>query len=415
MIKIKGKYGTAVVYTNSAESSCLDQIKNMANSPAFNGNIKIMPDTHAGKGSVIGFTMPLGDKLVPATVGVDIGCGIYAYRISGELLEGEIDWKHIDSTIRKNIPLGILSRKSPLDIVNTMEKLSAKLSAQRHFSSLLTKLKLHEVATQQQIGTLGGGNHFIEISKSKNDGAYWLVIHTGSRNLGKHVCDYWQAIAIKRRDERIETIREYILNETPEKDREEKLKQLKEENKLYIPDDLCYLTGQDKEEYLEDMRIAQKYAHLNKRMIAQTIMNELKLVSDMAIETVHNYIDFSDNIIRKGAIRANKGEHVVIPLNMLAGTLLCVGKGNPEWNNSAPHGAGRKMSRGDAKRKITYEEYKKVMEPVWSTSVNSGSIDESPMAYKDPEEIKALLEPTCDIIDTLIPLYNLKDSNYKEK
>ena len=419
-ITLKGKYTNALVTTNTAESTCLEQIRTMIDSPAFDKQVVIMPDTHAGKGSVVGFTMPMGDKIVPNCIGVDIGCGIYAYEIEGDMLSPvpelqEELWKQIDEDIRKAVPLGFSVRDKPFNNLD-IDALSRKMASERHLQALLTKLGMNEYRTLQQVGTLGGGNHFIEIAKSVNTGKYWLVLHTGSRNLGKQVADYHQKKAIEHVHSTRQYIMETVLKKTKPEERQTMLDDLKANSNLFgFSDDLAYLEGSQKEEYLKDMVIAQRYAHVNKEVMAEAIAEALGIqFTDNKIRSVHNYIDFTDNIIRKGATRANEGELFVVPFNMRDGTLICKGKGNQAWNSSAPHGAGRVLARGNAKRTLKLEDFKETMKNVWSSSVCADTLDESPMAYKLPSEIEEAIKDTCEIVDRLIPVYNLKASEKNE-
>lgn len=420
-ITLQGKYTNAIVMTETAESSCLDQIRDMINSPAFDKQVVIMPDTHAGKGSVVGFTMPMGDKIVPNCIGVDIGCGIYAYEIdflAPEMMNEDEEttynyWGSVDKAIRETVPLGFSIRDKPYDNL-TLEELEKKCSSERHLSALLTKLGLNVQRTLQQVGTLGGGNHFIEIAKSQNTGKYWLILHTGSRNLGKQVAEYHQKKAVEYVRSGAKAVRGFIMT-LPEEQRQKMIDESKLSYLEKVPEDLCFLEGSAKEEYLKDMQIAQRYAHVNKEIMAQAITEALGIkFSGTAIRSVHNYIDFTDNIIRKGATRAQAGELFVVPFNMRDGTLICKGKGNSAWNNSAPHGAGRVLARGRAKRELKLEDFKETMKDVWSSSVCADTLDESPMAYKLPSEIEEAIQDTCEVVDRLIPVYNLKASEKNE-
>jgi RNA-splicing ligase RtcB len=410
-ITLQGKYTNAVVMTQTAESTCLEQIRTMINSPAFDKQVVIMPDTHAGKGSVVGFTMPMGDKIVPNCIGVDIGCGIYAYEIGYDSMPFETNWEMTDTAIRNAVPLGFSVRDKPYKNLTTQE-LERKCQAERHLSALLTKLGLNVERTLCQVGTLGGGNHFIEIAKSQNTGKYWLILHTGSRNLGKQVAEYHQKKAVEYVNSIRKSHLEAVLYSTNSEDRQFLIDTMKASSKYFgFGDDLAFLEGTQKEEYLRDMFIAQRYAHVNKEIMAEAIASALGIsFTDNKIRSVHNYIDFSDNIIRKGATRANLGELFVVPFNMRDGTLVCRGKGSKEWNSSAPHGAGRVLARGRAKRELKYEDFKETMKNVWSSSVCSDTLDESPMAYKLPAEIEEAIQDTCEIVDRLIPVYNLKAS-----
>jgi len=412
MKELKGKYTNAKVYSDTVEFSCIEQIKSMIDSPAFTTPVRIMPDTHAGKGSVIGFTMSLADKVVPNTIGVDIGCGIYAYKIKNkENIEGKL-WEDIDSSIRKAVPLGFNYRES---YEETIEEIENKMACQGKLGPLLSKIGIAESKALAQLGSLGGGNHFIEIAESNKDKSIWLLIHTGSRNVGKRVCDYHQERAIANIEIQRQAVINYIIETTPEQERDSALKKAKEADIFNVPKEQCWLEGKQKEEYVQDMYVAQKFAHVNKRMIKDEICSALGLEVEEYIETVHNFIDPRDNVIRKGAISAHKGEKVVIPFNMRDGSILAVGKGNEEWNNSAPHGAGRLMARGVAKRSLKLEDFRETMKDVWSTSVNSDTLDESPFAYKPKEEIEEAVSETVEVYDYLVPLYNLKDSNFNTK
>lgn len=395
---IKGTYNTAVIYTDNIEPTCEEQLRSMMNCYSFRGGqICIMPDTHAGKGSVVGFTYRDFQRIVPNTIGVDIGCGIYAYKLSGA---PEDIWENIDAKIRSVVPLGMeIHKQSTLNF--------------GPITPLCSKIDINESRAQLSIGTLGGGNHFIEIAKSEKDGSYWLLIHSGSRNLGKRVCDYWQKIAIKERDKRKKTLLDFVHATVGNKSKELAIETIRQYGPVNIPDEMCYLEGEQMKEYLADMQIAQNYAHYNRETMAERITNILEVSITDRIFSVHNYIDLSDNTIRKGAIRANKGQRLVVPFNMLAGTIIGIGKGTNEWNNSAPHGAGRRMSRTEAKKQVTLAQFRDVMKPVWSSSVNQATIDESPFAYKEPSEIVDNITETVEIIDRLIPVYNLKDSDYK--
>lgn len=380
MIQIKGKYNTAIVFTDNVESSCLDQVKTLLNCKVFeDAKIRIMPDCHAGKGCVIGYTQTITDKIVANLVGMDINCGMAYVKIP------EIDLRTLDKIIHQHIPSGMDIHKPGV--------LASKLTRKTEnlISCLHTKLASKKIPKiLNSVGTLGGGNHFIEVAKSKETGQWYLIIHSGSRNLGIQVCTYWQNIAIN--------------NLTASEEQSEKDKK--------IPMDLAYLTGEDMKGYLHDVEIASKYANLNRETIAEIILGKLGVLSKKTEikTTCHNYIDISNGIIRKGAISANAGEEVLIPLNMRDGSLLCVGKGNPDWNYSAPHGAGRIMSRSQAKQSVSMEEFRKSIEGIYTTSISESTLDESPMAYKSSSEIESLIGDTVEVREHLIPLYNFKAS-----
>lgn len=371
-MELKGKYNTAKVFTSNIEQEAVSQIVQLLDQEVFKGcKIRIMPDAHAGKGCVIGFTADLRKKVIPNLVGVDIGCGILAVNL-GNI---DIDFDSLDKFIREEIPHGFDVNKKPQvelekDFCQRLKKVSGKVGTDFNRDIL-------------SIGSLGGGNHFIEIGVDK-DGNKWLTVHSGSRNLGHQIATYHQGIAVK-----------YCQ---------------KKPSYRNLPRDLCFLENTELKEYLEDMRFAQEYAERNRRVIAAKILDFLgfKLENLHYFSTIHNYIDFKDMIIRKGAISAAKGEKVVIPINMRDGSIIAVGKGNADWNNSAPHGAGRLMSRKKARKSISLKEYKESMKNIWSTSVKKSTVDEAPMAYKPIDEIMENIEETVEIIDIIRPLYNFK-------
>lgn len=398
------------IFTKNIEEEAKEQINLLLQQEPFkNCKVRIMPDVHAGKGCVIGFTADLGDKVIPNIVGVDIGCGMLCV----ELGNIDLDLKLLDDIINKYIPAGRNIREQKL---MNFEKIN----------DLYCLRELKETKKfNRAIGTLGGGNHFIEIDIDEDNNKY-LVIHTGSRNLGKQVADYYQDLAIqlcsskeemfKRKEEVIKIYKEQGRKSEIQK----ALKQLENEykqNKSELPNELCYLKGEYREKYLHDMKICQEYASLNRIMIADTILREYSGFS-MAIyftqngfETIHNYISFEDNIVRKGAIRADKGERVIIPINMRDGSIIAIGKGNKDWNNSAPHGAGRIMSRRKAKESFRLEDFKESMKNIYSTSVVEDTIDEAPFVYKSMQEIIENIKDTVEIEKIIKPIYNFKAKN----
>lgn len=404
MIELKGKYNTARVYTDKLEPEVVSQVIELCNQEfCKDSNIAIMPDTHAGKGCVIGFTADLGDKVIPNIVGVDIGCGMTTVEL-GKL---GIDLARIDQVIKKWIPSGMSVHEGRKVKFPKLQELVCYRD--------LTNTKRIE----KSIGTLGGGNHFIELDKD-DEGNIYLVIHSGSRNLGKQVAELYQNLAIdicsgkedyfKQRDKLIDEYKKEGKRELIQPE----LKILKAKYEGMLPDypkDLCFLTGENREKYLHDMNICQEYAALNRETMADTILTKLmgKRLSDFDyFHTVHNYINFKDNIIRKGSISAYEGEKVLIPINMRDGSILAYGKGNAAWNYSAPHGAGRLMSRSKAKENLTLEEYQKSMKGIYTTSVNYSTLDEAPMAYKPIEEILNNIQDTVEIYKVLKPIYNFK-------
>jgi len=404
MIKITGTNSIALVYANELEYSAQEQLQLLCDQPFTQDcNIRVMPDVHAGAGCVIGFTAQVTDWVIPNIVGVDIGCGMLTIELGTE----EIDFAEIDSLIHKHVPAG----------KNIHE---GRLIRFPKLQELFCYRNLHETKRiERSIGSLGGGNHFIEIAKD-NSNAKYLIIHTGSRNLGTQVAQYYQDLAYELLSgkDRYYDARDHLIAEYKSTGRRHEiqtaLKDLATKFTLMepaIPKSLCYLTGKYKQQYLHDMQICQQYATLNRKTIANIILEKYfaTTLSDTThFETIHNYIDLDHNIIRKGAISAQLGETVLIPLNMRDGSLICVGKGNPDWNYSAPHGAGRLYSRTTAFKKFQLDEFIEQTKDVYSTSITEKTIDESPMAYKDKSAIIDHITPTVDIIKYITPIYNFK-------
>lgn len=404
MLQVEGCYNTAIIYTDKVEESAIEQIKQLCDQKFTQGcRIRVMPDAHTGKGCVIGFTADLGECVIPNIVGVDIGCGM----LTVELGKEEIDFEKLDKVIHEKVPSG----------------------KQVHEGRLMRFPKLMEMECYRElkdskrivrsIGTLGGGNHFVEIDKDEEDNFY-LIIHTGSRNLGKQVAEYYQKLAydlLRGKDEIFEKQKQ-IIEEYKAAGRKKEiqaaiieLKKSFEAKEISIPKELCYLTGEYREKYLHDMKICQEFASINRRMIANLILGAMyeKSIEDYEFfETVHNYIDYKRNMVRKGAVSAEKGEKLLIPINMRDGSLICIGKGNEEWNYSAPHGAGRIYSRTSAKQNLSMEEFKKEMEGIYTTSISEATLDESPMAYKNMEDIVENITPTAEIIKRIKTVYNFK-------
>jgi len=404
MKEIGGQYITAKIFTNNIEQSAIEQIKELCNQEFVKGcKIRIMPDCHSGAGCVIGFTANLGDKVIPNIVGVDIGCGMLVVSL-GKI---KLDLKQVDDIIHNHIPAGREVHQSRIVRFPLLQELYC-------YRELKDTKRI-----ERSIGTLGGGNHFVEIDKDNNDNLY-LVIHSGSRNLGKQVADYYQNIAIDlcggkgdyyiKRNNIIKTYKEQGKKRLIQ----QALKILKSKYMDLQPKynkDLCFLTGEFKQKYLHDMDICQKYASLNRLTMANIILKQI-FNNDVSMyhtfETIHNYINFKDNIIRKGSISAYQGEKVIIPMNMRDGSIIAIGKGDADWNYSAPHGAGRLMSRHKAKDAISMEEFKDSMKDIYTTSINENTIDESPMAYKPMNEIIGNIKDTVDIIKIIKPIYNFK-------
>ena len=397
MLEIKGKINTAICYAKVVEDEAIEQIRRMCDYDfTENSIIRIMPDVPAGKGCTIGTTKTVHGKAVPNIEGVDIGCGMYTINIG----KGEIDFAKLDAAAHfvpsgKNVWEG---RQEKFD-----------LEALRCYRQLKNTKRL-----ERSLGTLGGGNHFIEVDRA-SDGTNYLVIHTGSRNLGKQVAEIYQQLAIDlnkgmedyfdRRDEIIRTYKEQGRRKEIQKALEEISIDKKETT---IPEDLCYLYGRFFDDYIHDIEICQQFATRNREKIAEILIDRAGLVAGEAFHTIHNYIDTDEMILRKGAIAAHKGEKVLIPINMRDGSILAVGKGNPDWNFSAPHGAGSLMSRKQAKEKLNMTEYQQTMAGIYTTSVNESTIDEAPMAYKSMDDIISVIDETVDIIEILKPVYNFK-------
>ena len=393
------------IFTKNIEKEAVNQINLLLEQEPFKDcKVRIMPDVHAGKGCVIGFTADLGDKVIPNIVGVDIGCGMLCI----ELGKIDIDLENFDRIVNEYIPAGRNIREQ-------------KLIEFERINDLYCLRELKEIKKfNRAIGTLGGGNHFIEIDADDENKKY-LVIHTGSRNLGNQVANYYQDLSIQLcsgKEEMFKRKNEIIKNYKKQGRKQEIQKALKELEKEYknnrpeLPNELCYLEGKYREMYLHDMKICQEYASLNRSYIAREILRHIGLqIYQKHFETIHNYINFEDNIVRKGAIRANKGERVIIPINMRDGSIIAVGKGNEDWNNSAPHGAGRIMSRNKAKETLSLDDFKESMKDIYSTSVVEETIDEAPFAYKPMQEIINNIKDTVEIEKIIKPIYNFKAKN----
>ena len=401
MMEIKGKVATAVCYAAVIEDEAVEQIRRMCDYELTAGSrVRIMPDVHAGKGCTIGTTMTVTDKACPNIVGVDIGCGMYTVKLA----DAELDFEAIDEACHF-IPSGKKvweGRKEKFD-----------LTVLRCYRSLRDTRRL-----EKSLGTLGGGNHFVEVDRG-SDGTNYLVIHSGSRNLGKQVAEIYQRLAVDlhmgkeeyyaQKDEIIRTYKEQGRKAEIQK----ALKQLEKEFRgriLTVPDDLCWLYGRFLEDYLHDVKVCQDFARRNREKMAEIILERTGMTAVEAFHTVHNYIDTDEMILRKGAIAAHEGERVLIPINMRDGSVLAVGKGNPEWNFSAPHGAGRIMSRAKARETVDIDEYRKSMEGIYTTSVNEGTLDEAPMVYKSLEDILGVIGDSVEVTDILKPVYNFKAS-----
>ena len=401
MFEIKGKKNTAICYAKVIEEQAIEQIRRMCDYDLVTGSrIRIMPDVHAGSGCTIGTTMTVTDKVCPNIVGVDIGCGMYTVKLA----EKNLDFAKIDETCHF-IPSGTSVWEG------RMERFD--LTGLRCYRALKNTKRL-----ERSLGTLGGGNHFIEIDRGA-DATCYLVIHSGSRNLGKQVAELYQKLAVELHSGKEEYfIRKEELIRTYKADgrRKEIEGALKELTKEYAekeadaPDDLCWLYGSFLEDYLHDVEICQRFACRSRERVAEIILERTGMTATESFHTIHNYIDTQERILRKGAIAAHAGERVLIPINMRDGAVLAIGKGNPEWNNSAPHGAGRVMSRAAAKESLSMEQYRAAMEGIYTTSVNESTIDEAPMAYKSLEDILDVIGEAVDVIEVLRPVYNFKAS-----
>ena len=391
------------IFTDNIEGEALNQVYTLAKLDAFkDAKIRIMPDVHAGAGCVIGFTADLGNKIIPNIVGVDIGCGM----LTIELGKIDIDFQKLDHVIHERIPAGINVHSTSNG--NIYDKYIDKLYCKNALKN--------DIHIASSMGTLGGGNHFIEIDQDE-EGNKYLVIHTGSRNLGKQVAEIYQHLAIDtladkvNRKEQINILIAKYKSQGRQTEISDALAKFNEEFKLRhpnIPNELCYLENENRKNYLHDMEICQIFAQENRLTIAKTICRYMNWTMVNNFETIHNYISFKDNIVRKGAISAYKGEKVLIPMNMKDGCIIGIGKGNDDWNQSAPHGAGRLMSRAAAKENIQLEDFTKIMEGIYSTTVNQSTIDESPFAYKPMQEIINNIQDTVEIIKIIKPIYNFK-------
>lgn len=397
MLIIKGKHNAAKVYTEVLEEGAASQIETLCNQEFVKeSKIRIMPDVHAGAGCTIGTTMTIGDKVVPNLVGVDIGCGMETVLINNKRLE----LQKLDKLIYEKIPSGFEVRKKPHQYNERID---------------LTKLRclmaVQVGRAEKSIGTLGGGNHFIEVNKDE-EGRLYVVVHSGSRHLGLEVAKYYQEAGYHQLNRSDSSETEALIlrykSAGREKEIQPALQELKNQALTDIPFPLAYVTGSLFEDYIHDMKIVQQFAELNRKAMISEIVKGMKFDVAEQFTTTHNYIDTDTMILRKGAVSAKKGERLLIPINMRDGSLICVGKGNEDWNCSAPHGAGRLMSRSKAKQSFTVSEFKKQMKDIYTTSVNKETLDECPMAYKDMDDIVNNIGPTADISKVIKPIYNFK-------
>jgi len=399
MIEITGQHNAAKCYCDELEDSAAEQIRVVCDQVEFAGcKIRIMPDVHAGKGCTIGTTMTITDKIVPGMVGVDIGCGMETVEVE----EREIEFKKLDNFIRRHIPCG-------RDIRRDCHELNDEID--------LTTLRCAEHVridrARRSIGTLGGGNHFIEVDRA-DDGRLFLVVHSGSRNIGKETAEYYQDEALRQLRGNSKAQLDELIASLKAQGREQEIgpaiERLRTEGarKITVPKDLAYVSGGLFDDYIHDMKLLQRYAVLNRKAMTDMMIKRLGLTVRDEFTTIHNYIDTDEMILRKGAVSAKRGEKLLIPINMRDGSLICVGKGNEDWNMSAPHGAGRLMSRGAAFKKLTLEDYKAQMEGIFTTCVARTTLDEAPMAYKSMDAIVRNIGPTAEIVLRIKPVYNFK-------
>lgn len=397
MMILNGKYNTAKVYTDVIDESAIAQIITLCNQPMAAGScIRIMPDVHAGAGCTVGTTMTITDKLIPNLVGVDIGCGMETVRLKEKHIEPE----QLDKLIYAKIPSGFAIRETPHRYLGKID-----------LSQLFCYHHINVARAECSIGTLGGGNHFIEADKG-DDGSIYLVIHSGSRHLGVEVATYYQKEAFARLNHSADVDADALIAKLKAEGKhaqiQSELKKLKNTKTTAVPKDYAYCEGELFEQYIHDMKIVQQFAMLNRQAMMDEIIKGMGLHVADNFTTIHNYIDTDHMILRKGAVSAMKGEQLLIPVNMRDGSLICRGKGNPDWNQSAPHGAGRLFSRHAAKENFTVSEFKKQMQGVYTTSVNRQTLDECPMAYKSMEDIVNNIGETVEIEEIIRPVYNFK-------
>ena len=399
MIIIKGAHNTAICYTAQLEESAAEQIKAVCDQEAYaDCKIRVMPDVHAGMGCTIGTTMTITDKIVPGMVGVDIGCGMETVKLA----ESGMDFAALDKLIRREIPSGREIRKT-----------EHSLNAEIDLTALRCVTEVNLTRARFSIGTLGGGNHFIEVDRN-DDGELYLVVHSGSRHIGNEVAKWYQdegfrSLAGASKKQIAQTIAA-LKGEGREREIADTINKLKNAKTDAMPKDLAYVSGELFDDYIHDMKIIQRFAALNRAAMTEVILRGMHLTETERFTTVHNYIDTDAMILRKGAVSAKRGERLLIPINMRDGSLICAGKGNDEWNQSAPHGAGRLMSRTAAFKTLSMDAYTAEMSGIFTTSVNKDTLDESPMAYKPIDEILSHIAPTAEVTERVRPVYNFKAS-----
>ena len=397
MIELNGKYSKAKVFTDIIDEESISQIISLCNQEfAANQNIRIMPDVHAGSGCTVGTSMTVTDKVVPAMVGVDIGCGMETIKIK----EKHIELQKLDKLIYNKIPGGFEIREKPHRYI---EKTSLE--------TLYCFDHINFLRAEKSLGTLGGGNHFIEADKSE-DGSFYIVVHSGSRHLGVEVAKYYQNEAFKRLNkvpqDEVNSLIEKLKANGMERNIQKELKKLEGIKRTPVQKNYAYAEGDLFERYIHDMKIVQHFALVNRQAIIDEIVNGMKFHVTEQFSTIHNYIDTENMILRKGAVSAQLNEKLIIPINMRDGSLICRGKGNPDWNFSAPHGAGRLFSRSMAKQTFTVSQFKKEMQGIYTTSVNQQTLDECPMAYKKIDDIADNISDTAEITEIIRPVYNFK-------
>ena len=397
MIEIRGKYNEARIFTDVADSASIAQVQQLCNQEfAAGSRIRLMPDIHAGAGCTIGTTMTITDKVVPNLVGVDIGCGMETIRIR----EKRLELQKLDRLIREKIPSGFSIREK-----------AHRYFSQINLNELCCARHADLLRAEKSIGTLGGGNHFIEADRD-DEGNLYIVVHSGSRHLGVEVAGYYQEAGYRMLNRADDASAEALIArmkaEGRRKEIQKELKKLKNQKRTSIPKALAYVSGELFEQYIHDMKIVQHFAMLNRQAMMDEIVGGMKLHVEEQFATIHNYIDTDAMILRKGAVSARAGERLLIPINMRDGSLLCVGRGNEDWNCSAPHGAGRLMSRADAKQSFTVSEFKKQMAGIYTTSVSRATLDECPMAYKGMQDILDNIGPTAEVVKIIRPIYNFK-------
>lgn len=397
MIEIRGKYNQAKIFTDVVDSASIAQVQELCNQEfTAQSRIRLMPDIHAGKGCTIGTTMTIADKVVPNLVGVDIGCGMETVRIR----ESRMELEKLDKLIYSRIPSGFSIREKAHRYLDKID-----------LSQLYCAGHVDLLRAEKSIGTLGGGNHFIEVDKDE-EGNLYIVVHSGSRHLGVEVASYYQDQGyrvLNRTDEAsVKAFVEQLKAQGRDKEISKELKKLKNTKRTSVPRELAYVQGELFEQYIHDMKLVQQFAMLNRQAMMDEILKGMKLHVEEQFTTIHNYIDTDHMILRKGAVSAQAGEKLLIPINMRDGSLICVGKGNADWNFSAPHGAGRLMSRAQAKQSFTVSEFKKQMAQIYTTSVNKTTLDECPMAYKGMDAILDNIGPTAEVVKIIRPIYNFK-------